>query len=785
MQVTATTGDSLWRQRLCSALAGYALVGGAVSFLGWTLDIPRLTDWDNNGIAIQPNAAVLAALSGAALLLLQWCKHRIVLALGALVGLIGALMLLQHVLGVDFGFNHQLTFGHQWGRAGTVTPGRVGPPASTCFMLLGAALVLLGCSHGQPGRAQVRRFVPPLGLAVSVIALFSLIGYLAGVEKFYAIPWLTAIAFQTTTMLMALAVGLIVSVPERQPMRLLVSPSGAGALARRILPLTVLLPLLLSAVATWGEGARFYDAGTGRSLLLLGIVLLGALSMWWTFRTLERHELSARDSAMLLGETLESINDGFARLDGQWRLVYLNRQAETLGGSKRESMLGRPWHEAFPPLAGLHAREAFERARREQAPVELESYDESADRWYLIKANAMRDAGLAVLIQDITVRRRTEEALRNAARRKDEFLATLAHELRNPLAPVRNAVKILHLKGPAVPELQWARDVIDRQVRHMTRLIDDLLDVSRLSRGKIKLQREHVHLAKVVHRAIEACRPLIEQHEHELSVLLPSDPVQVDGDFTRLVQVLSNLLDNAAKYSERGGRIVVTAERQGDDAVVTVRDFGIGIAPDMLSKVFEMFEQADGFSDKSQGGLGIGLTLVKRLVEMHGGRVEARSEGRGKGSEFVVCLPALTEPAATARQTRRAQSGTMPVSSHRVLIVDDNRDAADSLAMMMKMMGSDVRTAYDGADAVRLARAFRPDVVLLDIGLPTMDGHETARAIRSEPWGKEILLIAVTGWGQDDDRRQSSEAGFDHHLVKPVDPSALLALLASRAARAG
>ena len=697
MQLKPTMGDSLWRQRLCSALAGYALVGGAISFLGWALDIPRMTDWDTDGISIQPNAAVLMTMSGAALILLQLRQYRTVLALGMLVALTGGLMLLQHALGVDLGFNHQLTFGREWGQAGTVTRGRVGPPASMCFTLLGAALVLLGGSHAQPGQSAARRFVPLLGLAATVIALFSLIGYLSGAEDFYALPWLTAIALPTTTMLIALGVGLIASVPERQPMRLLVSSSGAGELARRIVPLTVLLPLLLGAAVTWGEAMRFYDSGTGRSLLLLGIVLLSTLSIWWGLRILERHEVSARDSAMLLADTLESIDDGFVRLDAQSRLVYLNRQAERLGGSERESMLRSAWHEAFPTLAGQSAREAFERAFPDRTPVELESYDESAQRWYLIKAHPMRDGGLAVLIQDITVRRRTEEALREAARRKDEFLATLAHELRNPLAPVRNAVKILHLKGPPVPELQWARDVIDRQVQHMTRLIDDLLDVSRLSRGKIRLQRERVDVAKVVHRAIEACRPLIEQHEHELSVLLPPYPLQVDGDFTRLVQVLSNLLDNAAKYSERGGRIVVTAERQADDAVVTVRDFGIGLAADMLPKVFEIFEQADGFSDKSQGGLGLGLTLVTRLVEMHGGRVEARSEGPGKGSEFVVRLPVLTEPASTARQTLRVQSGTAPMSSHRVLIVDDNRDAADSLAMMMQMTGNDTRTAYDGA----------------------------------------------------------------------------------------
>jgi signal transduction histidine kinase/CheY-like chemotaxis protein len=365
--------------------------------------------------------------------------------------------------------------------------------------------------------------------------------------------------------------------------------------------------------------------------------------------------------------------------------------------------------------------------------------------------------------------------LQDADRRKDEFLATLAHELRNPLAPIRNAVQILQMKGLAQPELQNSRDIIDRQVRQMTRLVNDLLDVSRISRGKIDLQKQQVLLSPILINAVEASRPLIEATKHELTLNLLPEPVCVEADTARLAQVFSNLLNNAAKFTEQGGHIWLAAQRQGSDVVVTVKDNGTGIPSDKLPALFEMFSQVEGSMGRSQGGLGIGLHLVKQLVEMHGGSVTARSEGPGKGSEFVVRLPIIIDAAGASHPIK--EEGAVPKSSLRILIVDDNRDSADSLAMMLRIMGNDIHTAYDGEEAVAAAGEFRPDVVVLDIGLPKLNGYEACRRIRQQPWSKGVVLIAMTGWGQEEDRRRSQEAGFDKHMVKPVDPQVLMNVL--------
>ena len=381
-----------------------------------------------------------------------------------------------------------------------------------------------------------------------------------------------------------------------------------------------------------------------------------------------------------------------------------------------------------------------------------------------------------VTFADITDRKRAEQQLREADRRKDEFLATLAHELRNPLAPLRTGLQLLNL-APGEPSERSVREMMQRQLAQMVRLIDDLLDVSRISRGKIELRKERMELASILQAAVETSRPQIDARTHELLMHLPDEPVFLDADPVRLSQVFSNLLDNAAKYTEPGGRIEVNARLDRGEVVVCVKDTGIGIARENMPKLFELFSQVRGAGAHSQGGLGIGLSLVKGLVRMHGGSVTVQSDGPGSGTEFMVRLPAAEEP-EPARVEPPAQVPAAASGGRRILVVDDNRDAASSLTMLLELLGNKVRCAYDGEDAVHAAAEFRPDASLLDIGLPRMNGYEACRRIRAQRPGKDIPIIAITGWGQDEDRRRSREAGFDRHLTKPVDPEALMTLLA-------
>jgi PAS domain S-box-containing protein len=390
------------------------------------------------------------------------------------------------------------------------------------------------------------------------------------------------------------------------------------------------------------------------------------------------------------------------------------------------------------------------------------------------------------IVRDITERKRLEQELRQrldelaeADRHKNEFLAMLAHELRNPLAPIRNALHILKMPGAVGPAVPQARGMMERQVQHLVRLVDDLLDVSRIMRGRIELHREPVDLAAVVNRAAETAQPAIDAHGQELLVALPPEPVVLEGDLIRLAQVISNLLVNAAKYSKKAGRIWLTAGREAGQAVVRVRDSGIGIAPELLPHIFDLFVQADRSLARSQGGLGIGLTLVKKLVEMHGGGVTAFSPGPGQGSEFVVRLPALSRDRAGGRGEPPEGAGPRTGPSRRVLVVDDNVDAAESAAMLLRLWGHEVHTVYDGMSVLQAVRDYRPEILLLDIGLPGMTGYEVAQQLRSRPEFEGLVVAAMTGYGKYDDRRRSKEAGFDFHLTKPLDPSALEAFVTS------
>lgn len=644
----------------------YAIAGGIVALTGWALDLPRLTDWINDGIAIFPNTAICAVIGGLALVgLALGLESRagilVVRALAMCMALVGVLTLLEHIADVNLGID-TLIFNKPWGQRASMAPMRMGPPASTSFTLLGWA-IWLATSH-----SQWRRFGSQLALLVVSITLLSLTGYSFGADQLFGIARLTGIAFQTSTILAALSVGLMTSIPEHGIVAALRRDDAGGTVLRRLIVAIIIVPLVLGWLRLVGQQAGFYDLAFGIAVrTVVEIILLFGL-LWWT------------------------AND-------------ISKQSQAL--------------------------------------------------------------------------RAAEEAARQADRHKDEFLATLAHELRNPLAPIGNALQLLRHTDHDPAVTRQAQDTLQRQFAKMVRLVDDLLDIGRITRDKLELRKSRTELKPVILQAIETTRALPEGAGHDLQVALPTEPIWLDADPVRLSQVFSNLLTNACKFSDAGGTVSIAAARQGDAAVVTVEDFGIGIEPDKRESIFEMFEQVDKSLERTRSGLGIGLTLVKRLVELHGGSIAAHSEGLDRGSQFVVRLPLLVEQPSPATTAPRGACAA-PSTSKRILVTDDNRDAANSLAMLLKISGHQVDTAYDGAEAIRKAEANHPDVILLDLGMPGKNGYEVCRLIRQVPWGKDIRIVALTGWGQEQDRRKTHDAGFDHHLVKPVSPDALKEALTPR-----
>jgi len=416
--------------------------------------------------------------------------------------------------------------------------------------------------------------------------------------------------------------------------------------------------------------------------------------------------------------------------------------------------------------------------------AEQAASDHTARDWAALEelasraAIAFENAHLYRSLQSEIVERRAAEAeLQEANQRKDEFLAMLSHELRNPLAPIRNALEVIRRIAPPDPKFTWAGDVMDRQVRHLTRLVEELLDVARISQGKIQLNKEPIDLAAVIAQSVETAQPFIDARGHSLTVKLPDTPVWLQGDFARLSQVVSNLLHNAAKYSEDGGRIQLELSVEDGHALIVVRDNGIGIDAALLPRIFDLFQQGSRSLDRIQGGLGVGLTLARRLVELHGGRVEAHSEGAKKGAEFRVCIPCVSIVRSGTEELASAPA-VAPVHGRRILIVDDNQDAAESIAQYLQLEGHEVKTVGDGMQALACVPVFAPQIVILDIGLPVLSGYEVAQRMRGMPATQHALLVALTGYGQKEDQLRAMEAGFDRHFVKPTDPRTLVELIA-------
>ena len=467
-----------------------------------------------------------------------------------------------------------------------------------------------------------------------------------------------------------------------------------------------------------------------------------------------------------MSNILESIGDGFIALDRDWRFTYMNAAAERMNNVGREQVLGRTHWEVYPQSVGTPLEEHYRRVMETREPAEFENLYEPWKRWFEISCYPVADGGIAIYYRDITERKRLEAMAHEADRRKDEFIATLAHELRNPLAPIRTGLHVLS-RAPEADVSGRVRAMMERQVNHMVRLIDDLMDVARISRGKLELRRERVPLAQVVQSALETSKPLLDAAGHELSLALPAGEVWLDADATRIAQAIANLLNNAAKYTPPHGKVALAAQVQGGSVSIGVTDNGAGIAREMLPHVFEMFVQGGSTLERAQGGLGIGLTLVRQLVEMHGGSVSAQSAGPGQGSTFTIVLPVASQPRASGPD-RGAEPPATPTRL-QVLVADDNQDAAATLATLLELMGHACTAVHDGAAAIEAFERLRPDVVMLDIGMPRVDGYEVARRLRALERGARARILALTGWGAPADRARSREAGFDLHLTKPVD----------------
>lgn len=495
-----------------------------------------------------------------------------------------------------------------------------------------------------------------------------------------------------------------------------------------------------------------------------------------------RVEAALLDASIRLAAVVESSEDAILTVDLAGTITSWNRGAVSIYGYTPEEILGAPIHTLIP--AELHDEEAaiMERLR---AGERIEHYETVRVRKggarvdISLTVSPVRDhlgnlVGISKVARDISRRKREERDIVESARRKDEFLAILSHELRNPLAPIRYALTLARQPNTTPAQRDRAEEVIARQVDHMGRLLDDLLDVSRIARGHVELHKKWLDLTSVVGASIDAARPLLDRKGHTLSLDLPREALRFEADPVRVTQVLSNLLNNAAKYTDHGGHIHLRAWREEGLVAISVKDDGIGMNEAMVPRLFQLFSQAHPAINRSEGGLGIGLALVKGFVEMHGGRVEARSGGPGCGSEFVVRFPIGHGP-----REAKAPPGELPrVSSRlRVLIADDNADSAETCAMLMQVWGHEVRVAHNGAEALKVAEEFQPQVALLDIGMPQLNGYQLAEAIRVRPWATRTVLIAVTGWGQEDDKEEASRAGFDHHLTKPVDPATLEPLL--------
>lgn len=666
--------------RVTGALLGlYALVGGVVSFTGWSFNLPRLTDWYNNGISIQPNTCIAVIAAGAGLIFLTFGYRRVAACLGVLVALIGGTVVFQYLTGINLGIDTLLMFDRTWGRLGVVTPGRMGPPGSLSWTIIGLTLFLTALSGAPeaPGPAfKVRPLIPVLALLTTTISALSIIGYIYGASVLYTVPTLTVIALQTATFILAISLGLLTTVTERGPIRLINDDSPAGLITRRVVPAIIALPVLVGFLRLTGERTGLYDTAFGsalRTVIEIGLFLL------------------------LMGWTGNAISSQARRLELQ--------SAELL---KRE-------HE-FRTVA---------------------------------------------------------EA---SSRLKDEFLATLSHELRNPLNVVLGYSELL-LRTPQIadtPHLLQISKALKRNAQSQSQLINDLLDLSRLQMGKVSLNRETVSLGTIIDNAVETVRADATAKNLTISVTSPDELFVVAADPLRMQQVVWNLLNNAVKFTPDGGTISLSLQSERDAVLLTIEDSGPGIDPEFLPHVFEMFRQADSSSVRRHGGMGIGLALVHQLIQLHEGSVSVASDGPGQGAKFSIRLPARQQKDLSEVVTSTPRLELTDIS---VLVIDDSADTTEMLRQLLEINGAKVRTASSGAEALKVVSQQKFDVIISDVSMPEMDGFEFLRQLRDRPEHQDVPVLALTGFGRPEDIERARTAGFFSHITKPFDLEKLAATL--------
>ena len=758
--------------RIARLAGAYALAAALLTLTGWAFEIRRLTSWDG-GASQMPNNAIAVAASGAALILWSLGRTRASTILGAFVAAIAGATLFEHLTGISLGID-TLILHREWGQKGVVAPGRMGVPSSSALFIIGLSIILR------------RRFAVTGGLFTIVIALLSLIGFVFRADPFYAIPRLTAIALQTSTMLFALGIGLMALVPERPPVSLMTGNSGAALLVRRTLPAIVLLPLLLGWLRMRGQEAGLFDTAFGTAALVLTLIILFASLLWWSAAAIAAHESAMQTSEQKFERLFRKAAFGaaLARLpDGLF--IDINEAFEQMFGFTRDEVIGKSSVELGINRQPSIRSDLIEELRKggviRNQEITLHTRSGEA-RTFLNNVTVVEIGGqphLLSTIQDITERqaaaeslRRSAEALRTADRMKDEFLATLSHELRTPLTAIIGWSHLLLNADLEKQEQHVALEAIRSSAKAQSQLTEDILDVSRITTGKLRLRREHADVVKVIEAAVATVRPAAEAKRIPIRLTLDTSVPALFIDPDRIQQVVWNLLSNAIKFSPAGTPVEVRLHAEGELAVIDVIDHGPGIVRSFLPYVFERFRQADSSSSRAYAGMGIGLALAKDLVELHGGSIEVESE-EGSGSHFTVRLHVPSEGAA-AMDRRRGSSGAI-LEDVRIVYVDDREDARLLIGTMLRQHGAEVTVSGSVEDALVRVAGEKPDVVITDLAMPGRDGYELLASIRSEPRFRALPVIALTAQGRVEDEARAMEAGFEAFLRKPIESDDLAA----------